>query len=162
MDQIPPHFLDLLCWLYDALPGPQVNWALTGSLSFALQGMPLTPADIDIQTDQAGAYEIECRLAAYVVSPVYLRETARLRSYFARLQIDHVTIEVIGALQKRAPGGQWEPPPDLNAIRRRVPLRGRQIPVLDLAYEAEAYARMGRLERAVALRAWVAAHQDTS
>ena len=45
-------------------------WVLTGSVGLALQGMPLEPRDVDVQTDAAGAYEIERRLAAYTTRPV--------------------------------------------------------------------------------------------
>ncbi|MFC6233223.1 nucleotidyltransferase domain-containing protein, partial [Paenibacillus allorhizosphaerae] len=45
--------------IYERLSMTQINWALTGSTSFALQGLPYEPGDIDIQTDQQGAYEIE-------------------------------------------------------------------------------------------------------
>ncbi|HEY3364356.1 MAG TPA: hypothetical protein VGK74_04830 [Symbiobacteriaceae bacterium] len=56
----PAHLaaLRLICTRLD---GKQLNWALTGSLNFALQGVPVSVNDIDIQADRAGAYEIERR-----------------------------------------------------------------------------------------------------
>jgi len=37
--------------LYERLGDSDVNWAVTGSLGFALQGVPVEPHHIDIQTD---------------------------------------------------------------------------------------------------------------
>jgi hypothetical protein len=56
-------FIAVLHKLYNELTGSCINRVVTGSLSIALQGLPLTPHDIDIQTDKPGAYEIERRFA---------------------------------------------------------------------------------------------------
>lgn len=42
-----------------ALQDPDVAWALTGSTSFALQGVDIHPNGIDIQTDERAAYTVE-------------------------------------------------------------------------------------------------------
>ena len=47
----------------DRLHASPVAWAVTGSLGMALQGVPVTVHDIDIQTDEKGVYEIERQLA---------------------------------------------------------------------------------------------------
>ncbi|GCE51229.1 hypothetical protein EI42_03386 [Thermosporothrix hazakensis] len=129
-----------------------VNWVLTGSLSFALRGLPLEPHDIDIQTDQAGAYMIERRFAAQVQRPVTFVESDRMRSYLGALLLDGLTVEIMGDIQKRPETGDWEPPVELYRYKRYIDIAGMRVPVLSLAYEAEAYRRMGRLERAEMLR----------
>ena len=55
-----PACLAVLRDLCLALADGQVNWVLTGSLAFALQGLPVEPRDVDVQTDQVGA--LACRL----------------------------------------------------------------------------------------------------
>ncbi|HEX7065215.1 MAG TPA: hypothetical protein VF199_09155 [Bacillales bacterium] len=45
--------------IYERLQEQKIPWVLTGSLAFAMQGVPLTPNDIDIQTDRDGAVAIE-------------------------------------------------------------------------------------------------------
>jgi len=52
-------YLKVLRKVNERLNNTSVNWAITGSLDFALQGVPVEPNDIDIQTDKRGAYEIE-------------------------------------------------------------------------------------------------------
>ena len=58
----------------------QSAWVVTGSLGMALQGMDIEIHDIDIQTDQRGAYEIEDLLSDYVVMPVEYSASKRIRS----------------------------------------------------------------------------------
>jgi hypothetical protein len=148
-------FLAALEVLARGLQDETLPWALTGSAGHALQGINLHPRDIDVQTDAGGAYRIAERFAPHVRTPVKLRKTAQIRSHYGVLSIAGVTVEIMGDIEKRLPDGSWTPPPDLTAIRRYVNLAGLTLPVLDLAYEAEAYALMGRDERAALLRKWL-------
>ena len=50
----------------------EVVWAVTGSLGFALHGMEIEVGDIDLQTDAAGAYEIESAFSGNVIRGVKL------------------------------------------------------------------------------------------
>ncbi len=137
------------------LAGQPVNWALTGSASFALQGMDLQVHDLDLQSDANGAYEIERLMLEYRAEPVAYRVSERIRSHFGALEIDGVRVEIMGGLQKLLEDGRWEEPVDPARHRLFVPLEGLQIPVLSLDYEAQAYSRMGRLERAAQIRAFL-------
>jgi len=126
-------------------------WALTGSASFALQGVPVEPDDIDVQTTEAGAYAVESAFADRVVEPVSFSVADRIKSHFGALEFGGVRVEIMGAVQKRRPDGTWEPPVDVSEHRRFVDLDGRSVPVLSLAYEADAYERLGREQRAALL-----------
>lgn len=152
--------LHALSVLYQVLEGSQVNWILTGSTGMALQGMPLEVHDIDVQTDQAGAYEIESMLREYVTRPVAFVCNERMRSHYGGLVIDGIEVEIMGDIQKPLPGGGWEEPEDLRRYKRWIPLQGMWIPVFSLAFEAEAYAKLGRVEKSARLRAWAEAHPE--
>lgn len=132
------------------LEGRDVNWALTGSMSFALQGVPVAVDDIDIQTDQAGAYELERCLAEFVQRPVSFSAAERIRSYFG------VRVEIMGDIQKRLPDGTREEPVDPRRHRVFVAVGDRQVPVLSLEYEYTAYLALGRTEKARLLQRWLA------
>jgi hypothetical protein len=149
---IDPAFVAVLRQIVTKLPDGEVNWVLTGSLSFALQGLSLEPHDIDIQTDKQGAYEIERRFAWQVSRKVMYSAGERMRSHFGALLIDGIEVEIMGDIQKRLEDGSWESPVDLNSHKRFVHFEGMQVPVLSLEYEAQAYQKMGRLERAEMLR----------
>lgn len=149
---IQPTYLAVLRQLCAELKESQVNWVVTGSRSFALQALPLEPHDIAIQTDTEGAYEIERRFFSQVSRNVTFASTERMRSHFGALLIDGITVEIMGDVQKRLKDGTWEAPVDLRSHRRVVHIEGMDIPVLSLAYEAQAYLKLGRLERAEMLR----------
>ncbi len=148
-------YVEVLRLLCDRL-GEGVTWAVTGSVGMALQGIPVEPHDIDLQTDAAGAYEIQRRLAEYSVQPVAFLAGERMRSHFGRLVIEGIQVEIMGDIEKRLSDGAWDPPPDLLAIIRHVVIADRRIPVLDLAYEVEAYDKIGRHAQADRLRQWLA------
>lgn len=128
--------------------GADMNWALTGSLSFALQGVPVEPHDIDVQTDAAGAYEIERRFSEFVTRKVAFFSAERIRSHFGTLLIDGITVEIMGDIEKLLEDGTWEKPPDLAAHRRIIDVQGIQVPILSLEYERQAYAKLGRVSTA--------------
>ena len=150
--------LRILRVLYERLNPAGINWVVTGSCSFALQGLPVEPNDIDIQSDEAGVYAIERMFADRVTRPVAFSSKPNIRSHFGALDIDGIRVELIGDIQKREADEPWDEPPDLNRFKRRVEIDGMQIPVLSLEYEAQAYRKMGRFERAEMLRNWLAAH----
>jgi hypothetical protein len=144
--------MSVLRTIYNRLSTTEVNWALTGSLSFALQGVPVDPNDIDLQTDEAGAYEVERRLAEFVVRPVALLITEKMRSHFGTLVIAGITVEIMGDIQKRQTDGTWSECVDLRCHKRFVEVEGMHIPVLSLEYEYEAYMMLGRVETAQLLQ----------
>ncbi|MGQ9553762.1 MAG: nucleotidyltransferase domain-containing protein [Anaerolineae bacterium] len=45
---VAPAYVSVLRHLCQALADGQVNWVLTGSLAFALQGLPIQPRDVDV------------------------------------------------------------------------------------------------------------------
>ncbi|NJE08637.1 hypothetical protein E3E31_08910 [Thermococcus sp. M39] len=148
---IPQTHLKVLRKLYERLKDSDVNWVITGSLGFALQGVPVEPHDIDIQTDKEGAYEIEHLFSEFVVRPVKFRESERIRSHFGALMIDGIKVEIMGDIQKKV-NDEWEPPVDINRYKRFVQIEGMKIPVLDLEYEYQAYLKLGRVEKAKMLK----------
>jgi hypothetical protein len=137
--------------IYSRLQGTSINWVLTGSCRFALQDIPLSYHDIDIQTDQAGAYEIEALFSEFVTRPVSFLVSDHIKSHFGRLLIDGIQVDIMGDIQKWVKDA-WEAPVDLSRHKEIVHLEEMEIPVLSLAYEYEAYLKMGRAETAEILR----------
>ncbi|MDK2783171.1 MAG: hypothetical protein PWQ32_760 [Thermococcaceae archaeon] len=148
---IPETHLEVLRRLYERLSQSDVTWAVTGSLGFALQGVPVEVHDIDIQTDREGAYEIERLFSEFVVEPVRFKESERIKSHFGALMIDGVRVEIMGDIQKKV-NDKWEEPVDVKRYRRFVEVEGMKIPVLDLEYEYQAYLKLGRMEKVEMLR----------
>ena len=152
-------YLDALRVIVQRLEGQAIDWAVTGSCGFALQGLDVEVHDIDLQTDAAGAYAIERALADKSRRKVAHSAAKHIRSHFGALEIDGVTVEIMGDIQKRLGDGIWEAPVDIRSHRRWVAIAGMRIPVLSLEYEYTAYLALGRAERAAILRTWLQEHE---
>ena len=162
---IDPVYLNVLRQIHARLSNTDVNWVVTGSLGFALQveaaksrsigGVPVQPHDIDIQTDKAGAYEIERLFSDVVIRKVKFSATERIKSHFGALQIDGIEVEIMGDIQKRGADGVWEEIINPAHHRQMVEIAGMLVPVLSLEYEYQAYLKFGRVERAKMLRRWL-------
>lgn len=141
---IPNGHLHVLRFILDRLRDEQFIWALTGSLALALQGVQVEVHDIDIQSDQEGAEDLENCFSTHVVKPVTFTTGEKIRSYLGELRINGVKVEIMGAIQKRGADGSWDPPTDIRPHIRRIRLEELTVPVLDLHYELRAYRRLGR------------------
>jgi len=147
--------ISVLRLVSDSISDSDIIWALTGSLAFHIRGIDVSVGDIDIQTDNNGAYEIGRRLMNYVVNPVEFRASERIRSHFGQFQIDGISVEVMGDIEKLMPDGTWLSTPPLESIIEYVTYQDMIIPVLELEYEYQAYKLMGRTARAECLRKWI-------
>jgi len=142
--------------IYETLKDLDITWTITGSLGFALHGMDVGINDIDMQTDEDGAYRIEDAFRSNVIRKVAFSEAEGVRSHFGKLRIQEVTVEIMGALQKKLSSGEWEPPVDVEKHREFVDFEEMKLPVLSLSYEEQAYRKLGRTEKANKIREWVA------
>ena len=151
MSGLDERFLAVLEALVVRLEGRSIDWALTGSTAHVLQGVSVTPNDVDVQTTEEGAYAIEAVFAGEVVDPVSPTESTTIRSHFGAFELGEIRVEVMGDVQKRRADGTWEPPVDVTEHRTFVDVGGLSVPVLSLEYEVAAYERMGRSGRAALL-----------
>jgi hypothetical protein len=158
---LDPSYLMVLRKICERLSNTGINWALTGSCSFALQGIDVEPHDIDVQTNKRGAYEIENLFSEFVTSKIVFScmhahaSAKRIRSYLGALLIDGIKVEIMGDIQILGEDGVWEEPVDLNLHKQVVDIEGLKIPVLSLDYEYQAYLKLGRKEKAEMLRKWL-------
>ena len=137
------------------LYGENIDWALTGSLSFALQGMKTNVHDIDLQTSAEGAYYIEKLFSEFIQKKVTWLESEKICSHFGVLQIKGIKVEIMGALRKKLPDGSWEPAVDIREHRHYIQINELSVPVLSLSYESEAYLKLGRTEKAEQLKKFI-------
>ncbi len=145
---IPPEFLHALRKIYDRLEDSDIVWVLTGSLGLAIKGIPLTPHDIDIQTDRAGVEAFAHLFADEMVTPPYFRESEHTRSWFAVFEIEGLKMEVMGDMHHRDEDDGWDDPPNLRALRLYIQVAEMRVPTLSLDFEEEAYRSMGRYDKA--------------
>ena len=141
------------------IPAQEVLWVLTGSAGLRLQGVDILVNDLDLQGDAESVYIIEQRLAEFVHTPVHTWESERTHSLDGRAEMEGVEVELIGDIAKRGADGEWESATDLSR-RIFIDWRGMNVPVLPLEIEAEAYAAMGRMEKAGIIRAAIKPDED--
>lgn len=152
---LDPSYLRVLRKICERLGNTGINWALTGSCSFVLQGIDVEPHDIDIQTNKTGAYEIENLFSEFVTSKIVFSSAERIRSYLGALLIDGIKVEIMGNIQILGEDGVWEEPVDLNLHKQVVDIEGLKIPVLSLDYGYQLYLKLSRKEKAEMLRKWL-------
>lgn len=146
---------DVLRELYERLTDQPIQWVITGSCGLALQGVPVTIHDIDLQTDQPGAYAIERYFASAIARPVRFSSAERIQSHFGALALHGLKVEIMGNVQHRRADGTREAPALFLQHKHYVMLDDMQLPVLALRYECEAYAKLGRTEKVNLLQAWL-------
>lgn len=156
MQKIQDEFEAVLLKIKERIETEDENilWAVTGSVGLKLQGVPGQPEDIDIQTDKNGAYRIATIFEDHIRNPVHFKKNDKIQSHFGSLEINGVTVEVMGALQKKDEG-KWEDPVNIAKCRKLIELAGEHIPVVSLEHEAEAYRRLGREEKAKRIKKYV-------
>lgn len=138
-----------------AVSASKATWVFTGSLGMALQGLPVQVHDIDIQTTMRGAYAFEQYLKAWMLNPVCYRASDHFRSHFGKGRVRDVDFEIMGDLRLKLSDDTWRKRLDLRQHRCWVSWQEWQVPVLSIAYEIEAYAAMGRIEKVAILKDWL-------
>lgn len=156
---INPQHLKVLRKLYARLKETNISWAVVGSLGLALQGVPVKTHDIDIRSDMTGVYKIENLFSDYSCKKVTFSPSERVRSHFGTLEIDGITVEIMGNLQFRNKDGTWEKLEDFTKHLHIIQIESMEIPVLSLEYEHTAYLRLGRTARAALINQWLEAHR---
>jgi len=156
MSRLPEAHARALGALLDRLAGaPGLVWALTGSCSFRLQGMEVPVHDIDLITDEAGAYLIGGLLADCCEQEVSPSSAPYIRSHYGRFTLHGVQVEVMGASRRQNLDGSWGEPADLPGLIEHVTCSGLIIPVLSLVFEEQAYRLLRRDSRADQIAAFL-------
>lgn len=140
-----------LAVLLDQLSDVAEPWVVSGSLAAALLGVRVTPSDVDLESTATGARLIGERLSRFQLSPVTYGSTDLVRSHFGRFWVAGILVEVMGDLQIRT-GDGWCAPFLAGRDPVSVPTLAGAVPVASRAAMAAQYDRLGRPERARALR----------
>jgi hypothetical protein len=145
---LPEQHTKVLSLLVDRVPPTQDLWALTGSAGLRLQGVDVSVNDLDLQTDAKAIYLLEKKLFEFMKVPVHLWEMEHTLSYHAQAEIDGLQVELLGDVRHRGVDSTWQSPVDIESVLVWVEWHALRIPVLSLTYEAIAYEKMGRTQKA--------------
>jgi hypothetical protein len=125
------------------------RWAVGGSASLALHGLPVDPRDLDLLADHAAAAEMVDGLRDAVVSDEACWDRGDVRAVRRALAVVHgVEVEILEGVEAVGPTGDVVvATPDLDHVDRII-VSGRQIPVLPLPAMQVLLNATGKRERA--------------
>ena len=132
--------------IYTSLNNKDIVWALTGSTALIVHGMQLPANDIDIMTNEAGAYKIGELLKEFEIMPVSFSSTDKIRSHFGRYNIGGVSVEIMGDVQIKQ-NDTWSDVDNLTLGIEHINYKNMMLPTLGLTREKLGYERLGRHER---------------
>lgn len=135
--------LSALRVIYKHLEGKDICWTVMGSVSLALQGVDVSPNDIDILTDKHGAFKIGALLTEYEVKPVSFGRTDLFESFYGIYEIEGKKVEVMGDLRVRL-DGTWVPLSDRLISPKTVQVGSMIIPVSSLHEQQQFYEKLNR------------------
>jgi hypothetical protein len=125
------------------------RWAVGGSASLALHGLPVDPRDLDLLVDHIAAAELVDGLRGAVVSDQARWDRGDVRAVRRALAVVHgVEVEILEGVEAVGPTGDVVvAAPDLDHVDRIIVL-GRSIPVLPLSTMQVLVDATGNRERA--------------
>ena len=126
--------------MYERLRNMRLSWVIIGSTGLALQGVDITPNDIDILTDDEGALTIHREFKQYETKPLEKKENELFRSMLGALEIEGVKVEIMADLEVNIQGN-WR---RKSYVRTTVQFEGMELPVYPLKASLEAYRAMNR------------------
>jgi hypothetical protein len=125
------------------------SWAVGGSASLALHGLPVDPRDLDLLVDHVAAAELVDGLRGAVVSDEARWDRGDVRAVRRALAVVHgVEVEILEGVEAVGPMGDVVvATPDLDHVDRII-VSGRRIPVLPLSTMQVLLDATGNRERA--------------
>ncbi len=143
----PAPWEQALLALLEKIKDQDIDWWLVGSAALAVRGIDVSPHDIDLSVDDAGANKLGEVLLDYLVQPV---EAAQdwICNWFGRAFL-HTRIEWVGGVDERADTPETS---DFGpiAVKRRETINwnGYQLQVPPLDLQLMVSERRGLTERA--------------
>lgn len=133
--------------LISSLLSSAENWAIDGSASLALQGIDLKPNDIDVLTDENGAYEIQTLLSDYLETPVRHISNDKYDSHFGTVVINEIRVEIMGDLRVFREDRWSDTQNPRNCKIKVVNLEGIRVPVVSLESQISTGYLLERVRR---------------
>jgi len=144
-------FKKVLEIIYGHLKNSDIKWAIFGSANLLLQGLQIKPNDIDILTDEQGAYKIENIFSKYSVKKVSFSSNGKVQSHYGAFDIDGVKVEIIGDFRSSV---DLKPIAELKNCTNLM-LGDIKLPCLTLEDELISYTRLGRPEKVKLIKEWM-------
>jgi len=141
-----------LSTLLKRLWGSSIKWRLGGSVALALEGLEISPRDVDLFLPSGDAARLMAEtLGEFMESPPHWRRSEPFASYYGHCRIEGVEIDLIGELVIETPQGSVELGADSLLWQRKssLPLQGWKVPCIPLEIQLVIYYLMPEREERV-------------
>ena len=156
---LPPKILGAATKIGRALKDVQAKWAFGGDAGEVMLGVNVHPDHLEIVTTKKGTEEICGVLAGYVtLAPAEVEKKldreadieanmlpVYVKSYYAELSVDEVTVEIYGDEQLKVWEWEWGDPLDYEA--EMINMVGTRVPAVPLKLKSEIDIGLGWLDR---------------
>ncbi len=149
---LPTQIRRALSTLLERLPGSSIEWKLGGSVALALQGLEISPRDVDLFLPSGDAARLTAEtLGEFVESLPHWRASEPFASYYGHCRIEGVEIDLIGELVIETPQGSVQLGVDSLLWRREsfLPFQGRKVSSIPLEIQLVTYYLMPKREERV-------------
>jgi hypothetical protein len=133
----------VLLLIIGRLSDSNIEWMLTGSTNLFIQGVKITAKDIDIVSTKDNLFRIEEIFSSYCVKKITYNESEKYRSWFGRLIIDKIQVDLMANLEYRPKKGNWIKSESFQN-RIKIIFNKYLISVNPLEYELVFYKEMNR------------------
>jgi hypothetical protein len=133
----------VLLLIIEELSNTNIEWMLTGSTNLFIQGIKITAKDIDIVSTKEDLFRIEEIFSSYSIKNITYNESEKYRSWFGRLIIDKIQVDLMAELEYCPSKGNWIKS-DSFQNKIEIAFNKYQILVNPLEHEIEFYREMNR------------------
>ncbi len=149
---LPTQVRRALSTLLERLQDSSIEWRLGGSVALALQGLEISPRDVDLFLPSGDAACLMGEtLGEFVESPPHWRTSGPFASYYGHCRIEGVEIDLIGELVIETPQGSVRLGADSLLWRweSSLPFQGWKVPSIPLEIQLVTYYLMPKREERV-------------
>jgi hypothetical protein len=152
---IDSKILDALKIVYSRLNETEIVWVIGGSLALKLVGLDVEPKDIDLFTNEEGAYEVEKLFAEYLVKNVSLSSKDDIRSHYGILNIHGIEVEIIGHIEFKDERNVWEVGRKLEDVLTIFEFEEMELPLMKIESQLMGYSKIGRTDKIRLIEEWL-------
>ena len=135
--------VSVLEFLLEKLEDKNFNWVLVGSTNLFIQGVSITAKDIDIVTTKEDILKIEEIFETYSLKKIVYSESEKYRSWFGRLVIDNIQVDLMAELEYKTPESTWLKSTSLES-KEIITFKEYKVPVNPFENELLFYKKMNR------------------
>lgn len=135
--------VSVLEFLLEKLEDKNFNWVLVGSTNLFIQGVSITAKDIDIVSTKDDILKIEEIFETYSLKKIVYSESEKYRSWFGRLIIDNIQVDLMAELEYKTPDSNWLKSTSLES-KEIITFKEYKVPVNPFENELLFYKKMNR------------------